>query len=157
MGARAAKARGESFISPIPDPVHSACCCQKLPGGCTSACFRGADDKEEEKDLLKVPHGSIIGFDSTGCLLPLTYPGPGFPVQCLCSHQGLCLYLDDFSYFFSQHNHCGLFPSSQCIFLDPVQEFYGRAKVRPVFCTTQLDPYFLLILLCAQVCLFLSQ
>lgn len=68
-------------------------------------------------------------------------------VLVLTQQQGLCLYLNDFGYFLGQHSHCGLFPSSQCIFLDPVQEFYGRAKVRPVFRTAQLDPYFLLILL----------
>lgn len=79
-------------------------------------------------------------------------------VLVLTQQRGLCLYFDDFGYFFNQHNHCGLLPSSQCIFLDPVQEFYGRAKVKPLFCTAQLGPYFLLILslLCTQVWLFLS-
>lgn len=54
VGVRAAKAGNESFISPIRGPGDSACCCQKLSSGCTSACFRGAGGEEEE-DLLKVP------------------------------------------------------------------------------------------------------
>lgn len=94
VGVGAAKAGDESFISPVPGPGDSACCCQKLPSGCTSACFRGAGGEEEEKDLLKVPMAPSQVLISTDWLLSLTYAGPRFPVQCLClpSNKG-CVYV----------------------------------------------------------------